>query len=78
MAPPELRKNENKNKKRNLIKYKRNAKDNGKNNVENGKTVSQDNLNNNLIKNTALSNGNSLHIEVMIPFHLYLNINILS
>jgi len=62
-APPELRKNENKNKKRNLIKYKRNAKDNGKNNVENGKNVSQDNLNNNLIENTALSNGNSLHIE---------------
>eukprot|EP00092_Neocalanus_flemingeri_P010238 GFUD01011029.1.p1 GENE.GFUD01011029.1~~GFUD01011029.1.p1 ORF type:complete len:1023 (+),score=238.96 GFUD01011029.1:259-3327(+) len=65
-APPELNKNENKNKKRNLIKYKRNPKANGATNVENGRNVTEDNLNNNNISensNGTAWTGNHLHSE---------------
>jgi len=62
-APEELKKNENKNKKRKIIKYKRNAKANGNNSFENGANATEDNINNNLTESQALSNGKLAHTE---------------
>ena len=61
-APPQLRQKENKNKKRNITKYKRHKSENGKINVENGKDVTEDNMNNNLSDNSAV------HTEVRCSF----------
>ena len=63
-APPQLRQKENKNKKRNMIKYKRHKRENGKLSVENGHDVTEENLNNNLTVNSAVSDIKTLHTEV--------------
>merc|ERR1711872_1123570 len=52
-----------KNKKRKIIKYKRNAKANGNNSLENGANATEDNINNNLTESQALSNGKLAHTE---------------
>ena len=60
-APPQLRQKENKNKKRNMIKYKRHKRETGKLSVENGKDKTEDNLNDN----------NPLSTEVRIKFYIF-------
>ena len=70
-APPQLRQKENKNKKRNMIKFKRHKRENGKINVENGKDVTEDNLNNNLTGNSSVSDINPLHTEVRRSFNIF-------
>ena len=77
-APPQLRQKENKNKKRNMMKFKRQNREKEKNNVKNGKNITEDNLNNNLTYKSPVSDINPFHMELRSSSYIFLHYYLFS